>query len=219
MSPARLRPTLRLALGELVREPVQPIVEPRALGGTRRLHVPLQNRGRRGGGRRPGGERAPGRTPRGVPEVPPEVPAHSRSCCAAPAGPACQSARSRPWRWACPACWQTPAARRPAARPPAAAGRWGRLSQARGQEGSGSSAPPSPCAPIAARWARGPPSFQPCVPAPCGLHGIPAAWKTPGFLQHWGHRCPHSGGLPSPAPTSCPHRMVPGDRGHCSAPK
>lgn len=170
MSPARLRPTLRLALGELVREPVQPVVEPRALGGTRCLHVPLQNRGRRGGGRRPGGERAPGRTPRGVPEVvpevPPEVPAHSRSCCAAPAGPACRSARSRPWRWACPACWQTPAARRPAARPPAAAGRWGRLSQARGQEGSGSSAPPFPVCPHRCPLGSGTaelPALRPCT--------------------------------------------------------
>lgn len=54
-----------------MRQPVQPVVEARALRGTRCLHVPLQNRGRRRGGRRRGGERAPGRTPRGGPEAPP----------------------------------------------------------------------------------------------------------------------------------------------------
>ena len=40
--------------------------------------------------------------------------------CASAVAPACRSARSRAWRWACPACWQTPAAPHPAAHPPAA---------------------------------------------------------------------------------------------------
>ena len=39
--------------------------------------------------------------------------------CASAAAPACRSARSRAWRWACPACWQTPAAPHRAARLPA----------------------------------------------------------------------------------------------------
>ena len=100
-------------------QPVQPVVQACALSGTGGLDVPLW-----GGGKK----EVSSRGKKGDAFVSCQAwgflgPGGPLPCGFASAvAPACRSARSQAWRWACPACWQTPAAPHPAVRPPAAGG-------------------------------------------------------------------------------------------------